>query len=136
MIEIFETNVIPTAGGKVRKFVDSDTKFLEGFGEIYFSEVEKNFVKGWKCHLKYFCHISIPVGAVKFVFVCEKKSSNKFHSIVLSCDTAKIIKIHPNTWFAFQGLYDGINLVANVLNGVHDPIESKNKALKEFSYEW
>ena len=69
MIEVFETKIIPTSGGVVRKYLDINTGSFEGFGEVYFSEVKKNSIKGWKCQLKFFSHICVPVGSVKFVFM-------------------------------------------------------------------
>ena len=136
VIEVFDTKIIPNSGGNVRKFVDNNTKFLENFGEIYFSEIKKNHIKGWKCHLKFFCHICVPVGAVRFVFQNSNKTRKDFINLELTSENLKLVKIHPNTWFAFQGLGDGINLVANVLSGVHDPHESISKALSEVNYRW
>ena len=52
MYEIFDKQTISTKNGNVRHGLRVDDKDFSGFGEVYFSEVNKGCVKGWKRHSK------------------------------------------------------------------------------------
>ena len=50
-----------------------------GFGEVYFSTIHKNDIKGWKKHLKMTLNIVVPIGEIKFVvYNLDTKEFKKF----------------------------------------------------------
>ena len=47
---------IKQSKGDIHKFVDISSPMFKKFGEIYFTEVKKKSIKGWKKHKKNFLY--------------------------------------------------------------------------------
>ena len=47
-----------------------------GFGEAYFSQVDKGAIKAWKRHKKMTLNLLVPVGEIKFVLFDDREASN------------------------------------------------------------
>ena len=63
-----------------------------GFGELYFSEVNFGEIKAWKKHKKMVMNLIVPCGEVKFVFFDDRKNpiiTNRFQEIVISKEITK-----------------------------------------------
>ena len=58
--------VIGNNKGDILKFLSRQDSFFKKFGEIYFTEIFKNKVKGWNYHKKNNCLLSVPYGKVQF----------------------------------------------------------------------
>lgn len=110
----------------------SDIGF-DGFGEAYFSTINKNEIKGWKKHTQMTLNIIVPVGEIKFVIYDE--DSKVFFTITLSQSNYQRLTIKPDLWVSFQGL-EKYNLLLNVASVEHDPDESINIALSEIACKW
>ena len=110
----------------------SDVGFY-GFGEAYFSFVNKGIIKEWRKHSKMTLNLIVPVGEVKFVIY--KENTNKFLDISLSPDNYQRLTIKPGLWVAFEGK-SHLNMILNLANIEHDKSESISKDLKEFKYDW
>lgn len=110
----------------------SDTGF-NGFGEAYFSFVNKGIIKGWKKHLKMTLNLVTIVGEVEFVICC--KESNRFKVVKLSKFNYQRLTIKPGLWFAFRG-FDESNILLNIASIEHDPNEAEVLDLYEIEYEW
>ena len=95
----------------------NDSTFC-GFGEAYFSTIQKDKVKGWKRHHRMTCNIVVPVGKVKFVLYCQ----DSFEEYILSNEEYSRLTIQPLTWFAFKGLSNS-NLILNIADILHDDNE-------------
>ena len=54
--------------GDTMKYLSKKSSFFKGFGEVYFSEIKKNKIKGWIYHKRYWCILCVPFGQVKFNF--------------------------------------------------------------------
>lgn len=109
---------------------ETDEEF-SSFGELYFSKIKKDQIRGWKLHKKMICNLSVPHGNVKFVI----KIDSQFKEFKISNINPALLTIYPNTFFAFQGL-DEINIISNLASIEHDPEESENLALSEVNYDW
>lgn len=110
----------------------SDEGF-DGFGEAYFSTINKDQIKGWKKHTKMTLNLVVPIGAIEFVVYDENKK--EFFSTILSKDNYQRLTLSPNLWMAFRGVGED-NMLLNLASIEHDPTESKNKELDAISYEW
>jgi dTDP-4-dehydrorhamnose 3,5-epimerase len=109
-----------------------------GFGEAYFSTVNKGQVKGWKKHTKMTMNIVVPMGAVKLVFLDKRENSSSFDSfytVTLSTDNYMRVTIPPNIWVAFQG-QAGHNLLLNLASIEHTPDEAESIDLESIHYDW
>ena len=114
------------------KGIDQLSDNFLGFGELYFSTVEEGYIKGWKRHVKVTCNLIVPVGEVKFVWF-EENGNPK--SIVIGERNYRLLCIPPNVWFGFQGIKP-TNVIANIIDQVHDPLESQTKNLDLFTNDW
>jgi dTDP-4-dehydrorhamnose 3,5-epimerase len=108
----------------------SDNGF-NGFGEAYFSTVNKNDIKGWKKHTKMTLNLIVISGEVEFVIYNE----SDFFSVKLSKNNYQRLTIAPNLWLAFRGLSDK-NRLLNLASIEHNPSESKHVDLTYFKYDW
>ena len=110
----------------------SDDGF-DGFGEAYFSTVNKNDIKGWKKHTQMTLNLVVPIGEIEFVVYDENK--NNFFSVKLSQDNYRRLTVSPNLWMGFRGIGD-YNVLLNLASIEHNPLESEYTDLSEIKYEW
>ena len=133
-IQVHDLNIIPVEGGNVQHFLRSDESSFNGFGEAYFSFIEKGKIKGWKLHTRMTMNLVVPVGEVGFVFYVESNSS--FQVIKIGTNNYKRLTVPPNIWFGFKGLGLYSNLVVNLSNIIHDPSESKKAEISRLKFDW
>ena len=126
---------IPTDGGDVLHGIKKNEETYFGFGEAYFSNVNKGKIKGWKLHKEMTMNLIVPSGTVKFVFFDEKLKSHK--ELTIGRINYCRVTVPPKIWFAFQGLDNKYpNLVFNFANLQHDPNEVIRKEINEIFYNW
>ena len=104
-----------------------------GFGEAYFSTINRDEIKGWKKHTKMTLNLIVPVGAIKFVVYHEE--TQEFFTTTLSQNNYQRLTVRPNLWMAFQGVSE-YNMLLNLASIEHDTNEAINIDLKEIIYEW
>ena len=109
--------------GDVLKYLTRKNKYFKKFGEVYFTEIKKNKIKGWNFHKKCWCLFAVPYGKVKFTFAENINSKKK--TIIIGKKKYFIIVVPPRIWFNFMSI-EKISLVVNTLNHVHN----KNETLK------
>lgn len=107
--------------GDTMKYLSKKSNFFKGFGEIYFSEIKKNKVKGWNYHKKYWCLLCVPFGEVKFDF--KNNANSRVKSITIGKKNYSMIVVPPKIYFSFKSKV-AISLVANTINGVHNENET------------
>jgi len=108
-------------------------KGFDGFGEAYFSTVNKDDIKGWKKHTQMTLNLVVPIGEIEFVIYDEDKKD--FFSIKLSKNNYQRLTIKPNLWMAFRGIGE-YNMLLNLASIEHNPNEAVNIELSEIDYEW
>ena len=128
VVIVFKTKKIINKKGNLKKFVDIKSNFFKGFGEIYFTEIKKNKIKGWKKHKKNFSLLKTIFGEVKFTFYYK----DNFYSLNIKQIDNIIIQIPPNVWFSFKGISKK-NLLCNLMNKAHSDKEVENINLNEFN---
>ncbi len=119
--------IIPGDSGDVMHAIKMQESSFHGFGEAYFSTVDKNAVKGWKKHHKMILNLVVPTGAIRFVLYDDRPDSRSYKSFqetILSKENYQRLTVPPGVWMAFQGLSDGLNMLLNVASIPHDPLES------------
>ncbi|MDC0353082.1 hypothetical protein OAM84_01530 [Candidatus Pelagibacter sp.] len=107
--------------GDTMKYLSKKSSFFKGFGEVYFSEIKKNKIKGWNYHKKYWCLLSVPFGKVKFNF--KNQLNSKVKSITIGKKNYSVIIVPPRIYFSFQSEATN-SLVVNTINGVHNENET------------
>lgn len=129
--------IIENKKGDVMHALKNDSLDFNNFGEAYFSEVMFGEIKGWKKHNKMIMNLIVPYGSVNFTIFDDRSNSNtKGKKIVinLSKENYKRLTIYPGLWFAFEGMTEGINLILNISNIIHDPNEADSANLNQFLY--
>jgi len=106
---------------------------FEGFGEAYFSTINKADIKGWKKHTKMVLNLVVPVGTIEFILYNE--DSKDFLSIELSSENYQRLTVHQNIWMAFRGK-DENNLLLNLASIEHQPEEAMKLDINEIEYAW
>ena len=116
----------------------SDDGFV-GFGEAYFSTINRDQIKGWNRHTRMTLNLVVPIGRVVFVIYDDRdksKSKGKFYSVELSPDNYHRLSVPPGLWLAFKGKSNDTNLILNVSDMEHDPDEIEKLDLDQIEYCW
>ena len=122
-IKTIKLKISTNPKGDVLKYLSKKNKYFKKFGEVYFTEIKKNKVKGWNFHKKCWCLLAVPYGKVKFTFAENINSKKKI--IVIGKKNYSIIVVPPRIWFNFMSIKK-ISLIVNTLNHAHN----KNETLK------
>lgn len=142
MIETIQQNnlkVINSDEGSVLHFIKKTEESFRDFAEVYFSTVNKESIKAWKLHKRMTLNLVVPVGRVLFYFIDSRPDSinyNKIDTFVLSQNPYTRLTVPPMYWFGFKGLADGLNLISNQADLVHDPKEVERKPINAFDVNW
>ncbi len=131
MYNFKRTNLINSETSTIIHSIKKTDEEFSSFGELYFSQIKKSQIRGWKKHKKMICNLSVPYGRVKFVI----KLQQEFKEFEISNKKPALLTIYPNTFFAFQGLAD-INVISNLASLEHDAKETETIPLKEINYDW
>lgn len=133
-IKIFKEKEIFNPKGNVLTYLKSGQNGYSGFGEIYFSKIKPNSIKGWKKHKRMTMNVYVIKGSIKFVFYDEIK--NIFSSKKLTSKSNTRLFIGPNVWFAFQNMSKKESILANFSNIKHNKKEVLKKNLKKIKFDW
>ena len=126
---------IPTIGGDVMHALKNSDNGFNGFGEVYFSWVERGAIKAWKCHQHMTLNLVAPLGEISFVFHI-KDQENCFRTENIGEEKYVRLTVPPGIWFGFQGRGSGQSLLMNLADMAHDPDEVLRKKTSEIVYNW
>ena len=134
---ITKLDVIDTPGGSVMHAMKESSIGYSGFGEAYFSQVNKRAVKAWKRHKKMTLNLIVPLGEVRFVLFDDREIlSPQFQEIIISKNNYCRLTVPPMIWMGFQGLSDGDSMLLNIADIEHDPNEVDRKEIEKINYNW
>ena len=126
---------IPTVGGDVMHALKNSDNGFNGFGEVYFSWVERGAIKAWKCHQHMTLNLVVPLGEISFVFHI-KDQENCFRTENIGEEKYVRLTVPPGIWFGFQGRGSSQSLLMNLADMAHDPDEVLRKKTSEIVYNW
>jgi dTDP-4-dehydrorhamnose 3,5-epimerase len=124
-----DLKIIPGELGNVLHAMKQSDAGFSGFGEAYFSTVNRNAVKGWKRHEVMTLNLIVPVGEIKFVIYDDRAGSRTkgmIDHILLSRHAYRRLTVPPGLWMAFKGIGDPESILLNIANIPHDPKEALN----------
>jgi dTDP-4-dehydrorhamnose 3,5-epimerase len=128
---------IEVEGGDVLHAIKQTDQGYSGFGEAYFSWVSADVVKAWKRHTEMTMNVVVPVGQVRFVFLCANADGiEEFRVEEIGVDRFVRVTVPPGIWFGFQGLHTPQSLLLNIANIPHDLNEVERLALTDINYDW
>ena len=131
--------IIDTQGGDVLHGLKQSDMGFNGFGEAYFSTVDKGAIKAWKRHHEMVLNLIVPVGAVQFVLFDDRTESGsfgKYQEVTLSRNNYQRLTVPAMLWMGFQGISEGTNILLNVASIIHRPEEADRLVLEEIEYHW
>ena len=97
-IKITPLKQIEDERGKVMHMLRNDSKNFTKFGEIYFSTVHPNKVKGWHLHSKMTLNYAVVLGEIKLVLYdarSESKTKGQVQEFFLSQKNYKLVSVPP-----------------------------------------
>ena len=140
-VEIISLQQIPDERGKIMHMLRSDSIHFEKFGEIYFSCVYPQVIKGWHLHKKMTLNYAVPFGMIKLVLFDDRegsKTKGEVMEIFMGEDNYVLVKVPPLVWNGFKGLGVKTAIVANCATLAHDPDEivREDPFTKKIPYQW
>lgn len=125
-IKFYKKKVINHSKGNVMHYIKKNDKNYIKFGEVYFSWIKKNKVKGWKFHKKMHMNLTVPVGEVQFTFF--DANFKKKQILILGEKKFGTLYVPPNIWFSFKNVHKHKDsLLVNFSSILHSKSESINK---------
>ncbi len=140
-VQIIPLKRIPDERGTIMHMLRvTDPHFVQ-FGEIYFSTIYKDVVKGWHWHREMTLNYSCIFGRIKLALFDEREHSptcGELMEVFLGPDNYALVIIPPEVWNGFKGMSEPYSIVANCCTHPHDP--SRSRRLDPFNnhipYDW
>lgn len=128
---------IEVPNGNVYHALKSSEASCIRFGELYFSRIETERVKGWKRHNRCTLNLIVVQGLVRFILVNDDffegngKSYHKEFTLGPIANYKRLV-VPPGYWMAFKGIGTGESIIANVIDEEHDPQECDSRSFADF----
>lgn len=132
---------IPDERGKIMHMLRADDPHFDNFGEIYFSVVYPDVIKGWHLHTKMTLNYAVVSGMIKLVLYDARKESptkGELQELYIGGDNYALVKIPPGIYNGFKGIGVEPAIVANCSDIPHDPeeIQRMDPFSKDIPYNW
>jgi dTDP-4-dehydrorhamnose 3,5-epimerase len=112
--------------GQVMHMLRADDKHFDRFGEIYFSMVYPNKIKGWHIHSVMTLNYALVTGTINLVLFDDRTDSitrGRIQELFLDQSNYCLVTVPPGIWNGFKGLGAEPSIVANCATHPHDPDE-------------
>jgi len=139
-LQIVPLRRIPDERGTVFHMLRASDPHFQQFGEVYFSSVYRDAVKGWHRHADMTLNYACVWGRVKLVVLDDREGSasrGEVEKIFLGPDNYSLVVIPPGLWNGFKGMAD-VSVVANCCTHEHDPSRSErlDPHSNDLGYDW
>jgi dTDP-4-dehydrorhamnose 3,5-epimerase len=140
-VQVIPLKRIPDERGTIMHMLRATDPHFQQFGEIYFSTIYKDVIKGWHLHREMTLNYSCIHGRIKLVLFDDREQSStrgELMEIFLGPDNYSLVIIPPEVWNGFKGMTDPLSIMANCCTHAHDP--SRSSRLDPFDnhipYNW
>jgi dTDP-4-dehydrorhamnose 3,5-epimerase len=126
-LKVLPLRRIPDERGTVFHMLRASDPHFREFGEIYFSSVYRDAIKGWHRHAEMTLNYACVWGRVKLVVFDDREDSptrGEVAEIFLGPDDYSLVVIPPGLWNGFKGMSE-ISVVANCCTHEHDKRRSE-----------
>ena len=132
---------IPDERGKIMHMLRADDPHFEKFGEIYFSVVYPDVIKGWHLHTKMTLNYAVVSGMIKLVLYDAREESptkGELQELYIGEDNYALVRIPSGIYNGFKGIGVEPAIVANCSDIPHDPeeIQRVDPFSKDIPYDW
>lgn len=140
-VGVYPLRQVPDERGKIMHMLRCDDPHFEQFGEIYFSAVYPNVIKGWHIHKKMTLNYACVVGVIKLVLYDDREGSTtrgELQELFIGESNYVLVRIPPGVWNGFKGIGEEMAIVANCPTHPHDPqeIERMDPFDQRIPYDW
>lgn len=140
-VQVIPLKRIPDERGTIFHMLRASDSYFQQFGEIYFSTVYKEVIKGWHWHREMTLNYACVFGRVKLVMYDERPDSpthGELMEVFLGEDNYSLVIIPPEVWNGFKGMSDPFAMIANCCTHAHDPSRSKrlDPLKNHIPYDW
>ena len=140
-IKITPLKQIEDDRGKVMHMLRNDSANFVKFGEIYFSTVHPNKIKGWHIHKKMTLNYAVVQGKIELGLYDARpnsKTKGEIQEFFLSQSNYKLISVPPLVWNGFKGIGKQTAIVANCADLPYEDSEIERKSAfdKTIPYDW
>jgi len=140
-VQIVPLRRIPDERGTIYHMLREDDPHFAGFGEIYFTSIYPDVVKGWHKHREMTLNYACIFGRVKLVLYDDRPGSSTagtLQEVFLGPDDYSLVQIGPEIWSGMKGMSEPFAMVANCCTHAHDP--NRTTRLEPFDndipYDW
>lgn len=132
---------IPDERGKIMHMLRADDPHFEKFGEIYFSVVYPDVIKGWHLHTKMTLNYAVVSGMIKLVLYDAREESptkGELQELYIGEDNYALVRIPSGIYNGFKGIGVEPAIVANCSDIPHDleEIQRVDPFSKDIPYDW
>lgn len=132
---------IPDERGCIYHMLRADDPLFERFGEIYFSTVYPDVIKGWHIHKEMTLNYAVIQGMIKLVLYDEREGSptkGQTMELFIGEENYVLVKIPPMVWNGTKGIGTKPAIIANCATHPHDPAEISrlDPFDKRIPYDW
>ena len=127
-VKVVPLRRIPDERGTVMHMLRSTDHHFTQFGEIYFSTVYKDVVKGWHRHQQMTLNYACVSGRIKLAMYDDRPASptrGTLAEVFLGPDEYALVIIPPGIWNGFKGMSEAHAIVANCATHPHNPAGSE-----------
>ena len=139
-VQVVPLRRIPDERGTIYHMLRSTDPHFIAFGEIYFTSVYRDVVKGWHRHRDMTLNYACISGRIKLVLYDDRPdspTSGALLELFLGPDDYSLVIIPPGVWSGFKGMSEAA-LVANCATHPHDPerTERIDPFGDQIPYDW
>jgi dTDP-4-dehydrorhamnose 3,5-epimerase len=142
-VQIVPLKRIPDERGTVMHMLKRTDPHFREFGEIYFSTVYADVIKGWHKHARMALNYCCIHGRVKLVLFDDREGSptrGELQEIFLGPENYALVFVPENVWNGFKGMAPE-SIVANCATLPHDPVAAGTVRRSPFDrdlipYDW
>jgi dTDP-4-dehydrorhamnose 3,5-epimerase len=124
LAQVIPLKRIPDERGTISHMLKRTDPHFKQFGEIYFSTVYRDVIKGWHRHREMTLNYVCVFGRIKLVLFDEREGSpayRQIQEIFLGPDNYSLVVIPPGVTSGFKGMTDPCAIIANCCTHAHDP---------------
>lgn len=139
-VEFVPLRRIPDERGTIYHMLRRTDPHFREFGEIYFTSIYRDVIKGWHRHREMTLNYACVWGRIKLVLADDRRDSPTRGAIIerfLGPDDYSLAIIPPGIWAGFKGMTE-VAIVANCATHPHDPslTERLDPTSPAIAYDW
>lgn len=140
-IKIIPLRKIQDERGCIYHMLKHTDEHFSDFGEIYFSSIYPNAIKGWHNHKKMVLNYACILGNIKLVLYDSRKKSKTYKQIqevFIGENNYCLVIVPPGVINGFKAVGNKMAIIANCASIPHDPNEiiRIDPFDKEIGYNW